>query len=64
MSETKLPPIQVVCADGQTLATDAQDSYEITCRGADTTAQPNSGLLSCTDCPVCHGKSLSRHIHT
>ncbi|KAL5267823.1 hypothetical protein ACHWQZ_G004763 [Mnemiopsis leidyi] len=46
----------VVCADGQTLATDAQDSYEITCHGADTTAQPNSGLLSCTDCPVCHAK--------
>ena len=46
---------QVKCADGQSLVVDAPESFEINCLGADTTADPDSGLLSCTDCPVCFG---------
>ncbi|XP_063685530.1 uncharacterized protein LOC134819501 isoform X2 [Bolinopsis microptera] len=53
-----VPKNTVKCADGHSLVEDAPENFEISCLGADTTANPDSGLLSCTDCPVCYAMCI------
>lgn len=44
----------VLCTSGHDLAEDAPATFTVTCDGADASSSPNSGMVSCTTCPVCY----------